>query len=62
MIKIEHPFAKVCRAVFKEKYPDKESAIPEDSSLAVNDIPEDVMTEALKRYFASKKLKRLYTS
>jgi hypothetical protein len=54
--KIEHPFAKVCRAVFKEKYPDQESAIPDDSSLPVNDIPEDVITEALKRYFAGKKL------
>jgi hypothetical protein len=54
--KIEHPFANVCRAVLKEKYPDKEAAIPNGSSLAANDIPEDVMDEALKRYYAGKKL------
>jgi hypothetical protein len=56
MTKIEHPFAKTCRAVLKEKYPDKEAAIPDDSPLAVSDIPEDVISEALKRYYAGKKL------
>jgi hypothetical protein len=56
MTKIEHPFANVCRAVLKEKYPDKEAAIPDGSSLATNDIPEDVMDEALKRYYTGKKL------
>jgi hypothetical protein len=56
MTKIEHPFAKVCRAVLKEKYPDKEAAIPDGSPLAVNGIPEDVIDEALKRYYAGKKL------
>ncbi|MDR1180193.1 MAG: hypothetical protein LBK44_06780 [Spirochaetales bacterium] len=56
MTKIEHPFAKVCLAVLKEKHPDKESAIPDDSPMAVKDIPEDVMVEALKRYYAGKKL------
>jgi hypothetical protein len=56
MTKIEHPFAKVCRAVFKEKYPDKEAAIPDGSPLAASGIPEDVIDEALKRYYAGKKL------
>jgi hypothetical protein len=56
MTKIEHPFAKVCRAVLKEKYPDKELAIPDDSSLVASGIPEDVIDEALKRYYAGKKL------
>jgi hypothetical protein len=56
MAKFEHPFAKVCRAVLKEKYPDKEAAIPDGSSLAAADIPEDVIDEALKRYYAGKKL------
>jgi hypothetical protein len=56
MTKIEHPFAKVCRAVLKEKYPDKEAAIPDGSPLAANGIPEDVIDEALKRYYAGKKL------
>ncbi|MDR2144381.1 MAG: hypothetical protein LBP29_08435 [Treponema sp.] len=56
MTKIEHPFANVCRAVFREKYPDKEAAIPDGSSLAAGDIPEDVLDEALKRYYAGKKL------
>jgi hypothetical protein len=56
MTKIEHPFAKVCRAVLKEKYPDKEAAIPDGSPLAAGDIPEDVIDEALKRYYAGKKL------
>jgi hypothetical protein len=54
MTRIEHPFAKVCRAVLKEKYPDK--AIPDDSPLTVNDIPEDVLSEASKRYYAGKEL------
>jgi hypothetical protein len=54
--RIEHPFAKVYRAVLKEKYPDKDPAIPESSPLAVSGIPEDVMKESLKRYFADKKL------
>jgi hypothetical protein len=56
MTKIGHPFAKVCRAVFKEKYPDKEAAIPDDSPLAANGIPEDVIDEALKRYYAGQEL------
>jgi hypothetical protein len=56
MTKIQHPFAKVCRAVLKEKYPDKEAAIPDGSSLDANSIPEDVIEEALKRYYADKKL------
>jgi hypothetical protein len=56
MTTIEHPFAKIYRAVLKEMYPDKESAIPEDSSLAANGVPEDVAAEALKRYFAGKEL------
>jgi hypothetical protein len=56
MTKFEHPFAKVCRAVLKEKYPDKEAAIPDGSSLAAANIPEDVIDEALKRYYAGKKL------
>jgi hypothetical protein len=54
MTRIEHPFAKVCRAVLKEKYPDK--AVPDDSPLTVNDIPEDVISEASKRYYAGKEL------
>lgn len=54
MTKIEHPFAKVCRAVLKEKYPDR--AIPDNSPLTVENIPEDVITEASKRYYANKKL------
>jgi hypothetical protein len=54
--KFEHPFAKTCRAVLKEKYPDKEAAIPDDSPLTATDIPEDVIDEALKRYYAGKKL------
>jgi hypothetical protein len=56
MVKFEHPFAKVCRAVLKEKRPDKEAAIPDGSPLAAADIPEDVIDEALKRYYAGKKL------
>jgi hypothetical protein len=56
MSRIEHPFTKVCRAVLKEKYPDKEAAIPDNASLADSDIPEDVISEALKRYSAGKKL------
>jgi hypothetical protein len=56
MTRIEHPFVKVCRAVLKEKYPDKEAAIPEGSSLAAAGIPEDIMDEALKRYYTGKKL------
>jgi hypothetical protein len=56
MTRIEHPFAKICRAVLKEKYPDKESAISGDSSLAASGIPEDVIDESLKRYYAGKKL------
>jgi hypothetical protein len=56
MTKIEHPFAKVCRAILKEKYPDKEAAIPDGSPLAASGIPEDVIDEALKRYYAGKKL------
>jgi hypothetical protein len=50
----EHPFAKVCRAVLKEKYPDK--AAPDDSPLTVSGIPEDVLSEASKRYYAGKVL------
>jgi hypothetical protein len=53
MTRIEHPFAKVCRAVLKEKYPDK--AIPDDSPLTVENIPEDVLSEAMKRYSAGEK-------
>ena len=56
MTKIEHPFAKTCRAVLKEKYPDKEAAIPDGSPLSASSIPEDVLSEALKRYYAGKKL------
>jgi hypothetical protein len=56
MTKFEHPFAKVYRAILKEKYPDKEAAIPDDSLLVTNDMPEDVVDEALKRYYAGKKL------
>jgi hypothetical protein len=56
MTKIQHPFARVCQAVLKEKYPDKESVVPDGSLLAVGDIPEDVIAEALKRYYAGKKL------
>jgi hypothetical protein len=56
MTRIEHPFVKTCRAVFKEKYPDKESAIPEGSPLVDGGIPEDVLTEALRRYYAGKTL------
>jgi hypothetical protein len=52
MTRIEHPFAKVYRAVLKEKYPVLESAIPEGSSLVANGILEDVVDEALKRYYA----------
>jgi hypothetical protein len=47
--KIKHPFARVCRAVLKEKYPGKEAAIPGGSSLAAGGIPEDVMDESLNR-------------
>jgi hypothetical protein len=54
MTKIEHPFAKVCRAVLKEKYPDKE--VPDDSPLTIGDIPKDVISEAFKRYYAGKEL------
>jgi hypothetical protein len=56
MTKIQHPFTKVCRAVLKEKYPDKEAAIPAGSPLEANSLPEDVIEEALKRYYAGKKL------
>jgi hypothetical protein len=56
MTKIEHPFARVCRTVLKEKYPDKEAAIADGSPLAANDIPQDVISEALKCYYAGKKL------
>jgi hypothetical protein len=56
MTRIEHPFAKLCRAILKEKYPDKEAAIPAGSSLAAAGIPEDIMDEALKRYYAGKEL------
>jgi hypothetical protein len=56
MTKIQHPFAKVCRTVLKEKYPDKEASIPDGSPLDANSIPEDVIEEALKRYYAGKKL------
>jgi hypothetical protein len=52
----EHPFVKTCGVMFKEKYPDKESAIPEGSPLVDGGIPEDVMTEALRRYYAGKTL------
>jgi hypothetical protein len=64
MSNIEHPFAKVYRAVLKEKYLDKEAAIPDSSSLAVNDMPEDVMDESLKRHYAGKRIilsPRIYT-
>jgi hypothetical protein len=54
MTRIEHPFAKVCRAVLKEKYPDK--AIPDDSPLTVENIPKGVLSEASKRYYADKEL------
>jgi hypothetical protein len=54
MTKIEHPFAKVYRAVLKEKYPDK--AIPDNSPLIVENIPKDVISEASKRYYANKEL------
>jgi hypothetical protein len=37
MTKIEYPFTKVCRAVLNEKHPDKESAIPDGSPMAVKD-------------------------
>jgi hypothetical protein len=53
MTKFEHPFAKVCRAVLKEKYPDKEAAIPDGSPLAAANIPEDVIAEAIMRYCAN---------
>jgi hypothetical protein len=56
MTRIEHPFADVCRAVLKEKYPDREPAILDGSPLAAGNIPEDVITEALRRYYAGKKL------
>jgi hypothetical protein len=56
MSRFEHPFARVYRAVLKEKYPDKEAAIPDGFPLAANGIPEDVIDEALKRYYAGKKL------
>jgi hypothetical protein len=56
MTKFEHPFANVCRAVLKEKYPNKEATMPDGSPLAATDIPEDVIDEALKRYYAGKKL------
>jgi hypothetical protein len=55
MTKIEHPFAKVYRAVLKEKYPDKASAISDDSPIDPASMPEDVVVEALKRYFSGKK-------
>jgi hypothetical protein len=51
MTKFEHPFAKVYRAVLKEKYPDKASAISDDSPIDPGNMPEDVVVEALKRYF-----------
>jgi hypothetical protein len=53
--KFDHPFAKVCRNVLKERYPEKEAAIPADSLLSDNEIPQDVVDEALKRYFVSKR-------
>jgi hypothetical protein len=55
MTKFEHPFAKICRAVLKEKFPDRAAAIPDGFPLAVADILEDVIDEALKRYNAGKK-------
>jgi thiamine pyrophosphate-dependent acetolactate synthase large subunit-like protein len=42
--------------VLKEKYPDKAAAISNNPLPAVNDMPEDVIDEALKRYYANKKL------
>jgi hypothetical protein len=56
MTKFEHPFAKVYRVVLKEKYPDKEAAIPEGASLAADGVLKDVAAEALQRYYADKKL------
>jgi hypothetical protein len=55
MSRIEHPFAKVCRAVLKEKYPAKEAAIPDIVPLTASDMPEDALAEAFARYYADKK-------
>jgi hypothetical protein len=54
--KMEHPFANLCRDVLKEKYPYETAAIPNNPLPVVNDMPEDVIDEALKRYYANKKL------
>jgi hypothetical protein len=56
MKSIEHPFTKAYRAVLKEKYLDKEAAIPDNASLTTDTIREDVISEALKRYYTDKKL------
>ena len=46
----DHPFAEICRAVLRERHP--ELAQTPDNGL----FPQDVLREALKRYFADKKL------
>jgi hypothetical protein len=55
MTRIEHPFAKVCRAVLKERYPDKASVISDDFLPNPDDMPEDAVNEVLRRYFSGKK-------
>ena len=50
MVYVFEPFAKICRAVLKEKYPDMEQTDDDGS------FPSDVLQEAMKRYFADKKL------
>ena len=54
MVKIEHPFGQVYRKVLQEKYPDRKSATNSDITAA--DMPQEVVAEALKRYYTGKKL------
>ena len=56
MMNTEYPFAEICRTVLTEKYSGQEQACIDDSLPAVKDMPEDVIDEALKRYYAGKRL------
>jgi hypothetical protein len=51
-----HPFAELYRAVLKEKYPGIEANIPAGALPELNDIPEDVLAEALDRYSEGEEL------
>jgi hypothetical protein len=55
MTRFEHLFGKVYRAVLKERYPDKASVISDNPLPSPGDVPEDIVNEALRRYFSGKK-------